>query len=62
MGMISHESVEPLEIGVGHIKQGLSYSCGGLELSFQSEEDAAQRNVDYKSALLEVQNFRYCTW
>ena len=46
IGMIYHESVENFRdksIGAGHTEQGLTSSCGGLEVSIQSEEDAAQK-------------------
>ncbi len=46
MGKISHESVETLEINrlePANTKQGPRSSCGGLKVSIQSEEDAAQR-------------------
>lgn len=65
MGMISHESVETLEINrlePATPSKVLVIHAAALRSVSNQEKMLHKVNADYMSTRPEVQNFRYCTW
>ena len=64
MGMISHESVETLEINrlePATPSKVLVIHAAALRSVSNQKKMLHKVNADYMSTRLEVQNFRYCT-